>query len=142
MAFSWSPEHLAKIRDYPHLIGHMVGKDKLTDLHSDWIKMIWDTPGGEHASLMSHRGAYKTTAITECGIIYYLLFHPNDRIALVRENFGSRLDPRDGQKIHGESRGQIFVHLRSWRERTGRGPLSFRFGHVQLQEDDNQRGQH
>jgi len=85
--FSWSPEHLAKIRDYPHLIGHLVGKTKLTELHSDWIKMIWDTPGGEHASLMSHRGAYKTTAITECGIIYYLLFHPSERIALVRETF-------------------------------------------------------
>ena len=87
MAFVWTPELLGRVRDYPHLIGHMVGKTKLTELHSDWIKMIWDSPSGEHASLMSHRGAYKTTAITEVGIIYYLLFHPNDRIALIRETF-------------------------------------------------------
>lgn len=87
MEFAWTPEMLGRVRDYPHLIGHMVGKTKLTELHSDWIKKIWDTPGGENASLMSHRGAYKTTAITEIGIIYYLLFHPSDRIALIRENF-------------------------------------------------------
>lgn len=87
MAFVWTPELLGRVRDYPHLIGHMVGKTKLTELHSDWIKMIWDSPSGEHAALMSHRGAYKTTAITEIGIIYYLLFHPNDRIALIRETF-------------------------------------------------------
>ena len=87
MSFTWTPELLGRIRDYPHLIGHLVGKTKLSELHSDWIKMIWDSPAGEHASLMSHRGAYKTTAITECGIIYYLLFHPSDRIALIRETY-------------------------------------------------------
>lgn len=87
MAFVWTPELLGRIRDYPHLIGHLVGKTKLFALHSDWIKMIWDSPSGEHASLMSHRGAYKTTAVTEVGIIYYLLFHPNDRVALIRETF-------------------------------------------------------
>src|SRR5574344_2617588 len=87
MSFVWTPELLGRIRDYPHLIGHLVGKTKLSELHSDWIKMIWDSPAGEHASLMSHRGAYKTTAITECGIIYYLLFHPSDRIALIRETY-------------------------------------------------------
>lgn len=87
MAFNWTPELVARVRDYPHLIGHMVGKDKLTPMHSDWCKMVWDSPGGEHCSLMAHRGAYKTTAITEVGIIYYLLFHPSERIALIRENW-------------------------------------------------------
>lgn len=87
MAFNWTPELLGKIRDWPHLIGHLVGKTKLSEIHSDWIKMIWDSPGGQNASLMAHRGAYKTTSITECGIIYYLLFHPNDRIALIRETW-------------------------------------------------------
>lgn len=85
--FTWSPEYLARVRDYPHLIGHMVGKNLLGPLHSDWCKMIWDAPGGQHCSLMAHRGAYKTTAITEIGIIYYLLFHPNERIALIRETW-------------------------------------------------------
>ena len=47
MSFTWTPELLGRIRDYPHLIGHLVGKTKLSDLHSDWIKMIWDSPAGE-----------------------------------------------------------------------------------------------
>lgn len=85
--FTWCPDYLARIRDWPHLMGHMVGKSLLTSLHSDWCKMIWDAPGGQHCSLMAHRGAYKTTAITEIGILYYLLFHPNDRIALIRETW-------------------------------------------------------
>lgn len=103
MAFKWTPELLCRVRDYPHLLGHMVGKTKLTSLHSDWIKLIWDTPAGEHASLMSHRGAYKTTAITECGIIYHLLFHPSDRIALIRETYTEAAKTLDTIKKYMES---------------------------------------
>ena len=103
MAFTWTPELLGRIRDYPHLIGHLVGKTKLSDLHSDWIKMIWDSPSGENASLMSHRGAYKTTAITECGIIYYLLFHPSDRIALIRETYTEAAKTLDTIKKYMQS---------------------------------------
>lgn len=94
---------MCRVRDYPHLLGHMVGKEKLTDLHSDWIKLIWDTPPGEHASLMSHRGAYKTTSITECGIIYHLLFHPSDRIALIRETWTEAAKTLDTIKKYMES---------------------------------------
>lgn len=103
MTFRWTPAHLERVRDYPHLIGGMVGKDRLTDLHSDWIKMIWDSPAGQHASLMSHRGAYKTTAITEVGIVYYLLFHPNSRIALVRETFTEAADTLETIKKYMQS---------------------------------------
>lgn len=94
---------MCRVRDYPHLLGHMVGKEKLTELHSDWIKLIWDTPPGEHASLMSHRGAYKTTSITECGIIYHLLFHPSDRIALIRETWTEAAKTLDTIKKYMES---------------------------------------
>lgn len=87
MSFSWNPQYVEKVRDYPHLIGHMVGKTKLTAMHSDWCKMLWDAEPGRHVALMAHRGAYKTTALTEVGILYYLLFHPSERIALVRENW-------------------------------------------------------
>lgn len=85
--FDWTPDRLGLIRDYPHLIGYMVGKTKLTRLHSDWIKLIWDTPRGQNNALQAHRGAYKTTALTEIGTIYYLLFHPSARIAVVRETY-------------------------------------------------------
>lgn len=87
MAFTWTPQYAERVRDYPHLLGHMVGKTKLTAMHSDWCKMLWDAEPGRHVSLMAHRGAYKTTALTEVGIIYYLLYHPSDRVALVRENW-------------------------------------------------------
>lgn len=85
--FQFTSQHLELVRDYPHLIGHLAGKDKLTQLHSDWILHLWHGPRGVHRSLMAHRGAYKTTACTEVGIIYDLLFHPSDRIALIRETF-------------------------------------------------------
>ncbi len=73
------------VAKYPHLLGHLVGKDKLTDLHSDWIKHLWESE--EHAALQAHRGSYKTTSCTEIGIVWWLLFHPSDRIALIRETF-------------------------------------------------------
>ena len=94
---------LCRVRDYPHLLGHMVGKTKLTELHSDWIKLVWDTQPGKHFSLMSHRGAYKTTAITEMGIIYNLLFHPSDRIALIRETYTEAAKTLDTIKKYMES---------------------------------------
>ena len=94
---------LCRVRDYPHLLGHMVGKTKLTELHSDWIKLVWDTQPGKHFSLMSHRGAYKTTAITEMGIIYHLLFHPSDRIALIRETYTEAAKTLDTIKKYMES---------------------------------------
>lgn len=79
---------LENVRDYPHLIGHLIGKTKLSDIHSDWIKILWDAPREEPVvALQSHRGAFKTTACTEVGIIYDLLFHPYHRIALIRETF-------------------------------------------------------
>lgn len=87
MGWTWTAQHLEMVRDYPHLIGHLAGKDKLTSLHSDWILYLWNGPRGVHRSLMAHRGAYKTTACTEIGIIYDLLFHPSDRVALIRETY-------------------------------------------------------
>lgn len=85
MTFDFTDEHLRKIRDHPHLLGHMIGKDKLGEQHSEWIRYIWDAD--THRSLQAHRGAYKTTAITEVGCMYWLLFHPDDRIAIIRKPY-------------------------------------------------------
>jgi hypothetical protein len=73
------------VRDTPHLLGHILGFDKLLPLHSQWIKEVWDSPGS-HA-LMAFRGSYKTTAVVVIGIIRYLLFFPNARIFLIRKTF-------------------------------------------------------
>ncbi len=78
-------EHLEAIAAQPHLLGKIVGKDKLTDLHSEWIKYIWCSD--ESTALQAHRGSYKTTAVAEIGTIVWLLFHPDDRIAIVRKSF-------------------------------------------------------
>lgn len=83
--FKWTMAHLEEIREHPHLIGHLVGKDKLTEQHSRWIREVWESE--DHSSLQAHRGGYKTTAITEIGSIWWLLFHPSDRIALIRKPY-------------------------------------------------------
>jgi hypothetical protein len=83
MAFSTEPVELARqLLQYPHKFGWLCGKEKLTQMHSDWIKYVW---GKGDRTLQAHRGAYKSTACVEVGMLWWLLFHPNDRIALVRE---------------------------------------------------------
>lgn len=86
----YSPDELRMIARYPHLIGWLVGKDRLTVQHSDWIRELW-LPN-RHTGLQAHRGAYKTTAVTEVGIVWRLLFHPDNRIALMRETWTTAND--------------------------------------------------
>ena len=82
-----STNDLAWLFAYPHLLGNMVGKTKLTMLHSEMILDLWYRRPGIHTSLMAHRGAYKTTGPTEVGTAHWFFTgHIDDRIALVREN--------------------------------------------------------
>jgi hypothetical protein len=74
---------LRKIKNTPHLLGHLLGYKKLISFHNKWIIDCWDT-GGSHG-LMAFRGSYKTTAIVIVGIIRYLLFNPSARILVVRK---------------------------------------------------------
>ena len=83
----FTTDTLQLIAHKPHVLGHIVGKTKLTMLHSDWIKYIWPTKVSR--SLQAHRGSYKTTAIAEVGAIVWMLFHPDDRIAIVRKTFSA-----------------------------------------------------
>jgi len=71
--------------DQPHLLGHLLGYDRLKTIHSDWIKYVWGTT--DDVNLQAHRGSYKTTAITIVGMIWYHLFNPEDRILLSRKNY-------------------------------------------------------
>ena len=86
MGFQWDDDKVEEIARRPHLLGLMAGKDKLTSLHSRWIKYVWGEEH-EHVSLQGHRGSYKTTSVTIIGTIWYLLFHPSARIAIVRKTF-------------------------------------------------------
>lgn len=85
MGFTFDNKTLLYIRDYPHILGHMAGKTKLTAMHSNWAKYSLCTP--YHTALQASRGFYKTTIIPVIGSMWWLLFHPSDRIAIVREKY-------------------------------------------------------
>lgn len=75
------------IIDHPHILGHMVGFTRLEELHSDWIKGMWyGLEEGEDRSMQAHRGSYKTTAVTQVGMLLKYMNDPHARIALVRYN--------------------------------------------------------
>jgi len=71
----------------PHLIGHIVGKDRLTMMHSGWILYGWCSRISR--AIQAHRGSYKTTAVAEIGSIFNMLFRPDERIAIVRKTYSA-----------------------------------------------------
>lgn len=81
---------IKNIRRNPHLLGNLVGKEKLTSLHSRWFFDTWFKES--HCGLQGHRGSYKTTALTIIGTIHHLLFYPDDRIAIIRNRFTDAAD--------------------------------------------------
>jgi len=81
----FTTNELIAIREHPHLLGHLAGKTKLTELHSKWILYVWDTL--KERCLQAHRLSYKTTSVIIVGCIWWLLWHPNERIGIVRKAF-------------------------------------------------------
>lgn len=79
----YTEEDLHLIRDNPHILGWIAGMKDLTPLHSEWIKYIWTSP--KSRALMAHRYSFKSSAIVYIGSVWYLLFNPEDRIAIVRK---------------------------------------------------------
>jgi hypothetical protein len=88
--FYFDHETLELIRDNPHALGWICGYTKLTPLHSEWVKHIW--VAGKSVSLMAHRGSFKSTSIVYIGTLWYLLFNPNARIAIVRKTYADAAD--------------------------------------------------
>lgn len=82
-------DDLAYIIQHPHVLGHLCGYTELTELHSDWIKYVFDT--NDHTTLLAHRGSMKTSAM-EIGCIRRLLTNPNDRIMYMRRSFTEAAD--------------------------------------------------
>jgi hypothetical protein len=83
-----TPEQLVEdvVINNPHLLGHSLGKTLLRPYHSDWIRGTWDVDRRINP-FQAARGTYKTTGITEIGIVRHLFLYPNDRIALVRPSY-------------------------------------------------------
>ena len=66
----------------PYEFGHLIGFDKLTLLHNEWIKeMIY---GNADETLQAHRGSYKTTCVSIALAILCFLY-PNKRILFMRK---------------------------------------------------------
>jgi len=87
---------------YPHLLGHLMGYDLLTDIHSQWIKYCWDTK--ENRALQAHRKSYKTTAILIVGTIWWLTFiNPNETILFLRKSWEQSAEIVKTVKTHFES---------------------------------------
>lgn len=78
-------EKLLLIRQYPHLLGHIAGKTKLRPIHSAFIKYIWESTSP--VAMMCHRGSFKSSSVSEIGTVWYLLFHPDARIFIVRKTY-------------------------------------------------------
>jgi hypothetical protein len=86
----YSDDFLRIIAEQPHKLGWYIGRDKLNALHSEWIKYCWDS--NEPRALQAFRGGYKTTSVLVVGAIRWMLFHPNDRIGIIRKNFSGAAD--------------------------------------------------
>ncbi|GHV64370.1 hypothetical protein AGMMS49587_16610 [Spirochaetia bacterium] len=77
---------LTKIKNEPATtLGKILGFNRMTPLHDEWIKDMWDAPG-THA-MQAYRGSFKTSSVIITGIIRYILFHPDARIGLFRKTF-------------------------------------------------------
>lgn len=84
----YTKEEIQTLYDSPHILGWIAGKDKLREIHSDWIWYLWDPDMKDHRALRAFRGSYKTTSCGEIGPIWYWLFHdPNARIFVIRKDF-------------------------------------------------------
>jgi len=84
----YTPQDILQIQENPHVLGWLIGRDKLGPIHSKWIHYIWDPDGIPRKALQAFRGSYKSTALDLIGPIYYLLFYdPDARIFIIRKSF-------------------------------------------------------
>lgn len=76
-------EAIEYLYDAPVVLGHLLGFDKLEELHNEWIQLMIDnTP--EDKTLQAHRGSYKTTCVSLALAIIIIAF-PNDRTLFMRK---------------------------------------------------------
>lgn len=70
------------LKNTPVKFARMLGFNKLTDLHNDWIKEM--VCGKQDYTLMSHRSSYKTTCVSFALAIIIILL-PNERTLFIRK---------------------------------------------------------
>ena len=75
-------EAIKLVKEKPYKIGHLIGFDRLTLLHNDWIKSF--VFGNGDLTEKAHRGSYKTTAVALSLALIVLLF-PNQSTLFMRK---------------------------------------------------------
>ena len=70
------------LRDSPVKYAHLLGFDKLTDIHNDWIREM--VLGKEDYTLEAHRGSYKTTCVS-IAIVETMILLPRLRTLFMRK---------------------------------------------------------
>lgn len=68
--------------EYPYLLGHVVGFDRLTELHNDWIQDM--VCGTADTTLQAHRGSYKTTCVS-VALAVLCVVSPNETTLFMRK---------------------------------------------------------
>lgn len=91
----------------PYKFGHMVGFDKLTILHNEWIKKM--LTGKNDATLQAHRGSYKTTCVS-IALALIIILLPNKRTMFMRKTDNDVKEVvKQVQKILQDPHTQYFV---------------------------------
>ena len=70
------------LRDKPAKYAHLLGFDKLTDIHNAWIREM--VLGKEDYTLEAHRGSYKTTCVS-IAIVETMILLPSLRTLFMRK---------------------------------------------------------
>lgn len=70
---------------YPDKFGKMVGFDRLSKIHREWIRMMLFSEKDE--TLQASRGTYKTTCVS-LALALNIILHPNKRTMFMRKTDG------------------------------------------------------
>ena len=70
------------LRDKPYQFGHLLGFNKLTEMHNNWIRQM--AFGREDHTLQGHRASYKTTSLS-IALALIMILLPNKRTLFMRK---------------------------------------------------------
>lgn len=95
------------LKNRPAEYAHMLGFTKLTDLHNGWIREM--LLGTEDATLMAHRGSYKTTCVS-IALAMTIFLLPKIRTVFIRKTDTDVKEViKQVQKILQDPHTQYFV---------------------------------
>lgn len=73
---------LNNLKNQPYKVCHMVGFDKITLMHNEWMKELLF--GKDDWTLQAHRGSYKTTVVS-VAIALFMIIYPKRNLMFIRK---------------------------------------------------------